>query len=141
LDGKSSHFLRRNLKHSFLFRAFKYSEVTDSYAESYQLRCEFYHDDGKRKWVRGLVSRVVSGVPVILKQNSQIISFLFIIEPPPSNKYSLSLTVSNVADPKSVTDIGVAVLTHTIQSTFVGGKNAPLEFEKEQNGIRIGSII
>lgn len=115
--------------------------ATDSYAESYQLRGEFYHEDGQRKWTRGLLSRVDSGVPVILKQNNQIISFLFIIEPPPSNKYSLSLTVSNLKNSKSATDISVKVLTHTIQSTLVGGKNGPLEFEKEQNGIRIGGII
>jgi len=115
--------------------------VTDGYAEPYQLRGEFYHEDEQGKWVRGLLSHVDSGVPVILKQNNQVISFLFIVEPPPSNKYSLTLTVSNLKNPNSATDIGTKVLTHTIQSTLVGGKSGPLEFKKEENGIKIGGII
>jgi len=126
---------------TFCFVLISSAVVTDSYAESYQLRGEFHHEDGQGKWVRGLLSRVVSGVPVILKQNSQIISFVFIVEPPPSKKYSLLMTVSNLKNPKSATDISVRVLTHTIQSSLVGGQNSPVEFESEQNGIKIGGII
>lgn len=126
---------------AFCFVLISSAVVTDSYAESYQLRGEFYHEDGQRKWTRGLLSRVVSGIPVILKQNSQIISFVFIVEPPPSNTYSLSMTVANLKNQKSATDISVRVLTHTLQSSLIGGQNGPIEFEKEQNGIKIGGIL
>jgi hypothetical protein len=113
--------------------------VTDSYAEAYQLRGEFYHDDGQDKATRSLRSRVVSGVPVIIEQRGQIISLMFIIEPPPSNKYSL--TVSLMTNPKSTDGISTTLIKNTYQSTLVGGQNGPLEFEMEKNGIKISGVI
>ncbi len=126
---------------SFCFAFFALMSVTDSYAESFQLRGEVYHEDGKKRWTRGLLSSIQSGTPFLLKQNNQVLSFLFVVEPPPSNKYSLTLTVSNIKNPDSPTEISVEVLSHKFQSTLVGGNNGPYEFEKEQNGIKIGGII
>jgi hypothetical protein len=113
--------------------------VTDSYAEAYQLRGEFYHDDGQNKATRSLRSRVASGVPVIIEQRGQIISLMFIIEPPPSNKYSL--TVSLMTNPKSADEISTTLIQNTYQSTLVGGENGPLEYEMEKNGIKISGVI
>lgn len=113
--------------------------VTDSYAETYQLRGEFYHDDGQNKATRSLRSRVVSGVPVIIKQGGQIISLVFTIEPPSSNNYSL--VVSLMTNPKSADEISTTLIQNTFQSSLVGGQNGPLEFAMEKNGIKISGVI
>lgn len=114
--------------------------VTDSCAEFYQVHGEVYYEEGQDKWTRKIVSRRdVLGNPIIIKQGEQIISLMFIVEPPPSNKYSLKISL--LTNPKSTDDISIAILSHTFQSTLLGGQNGPFEFEKEQNGIKIGGVV
>jgi len=134
--------LERNMKAFFqalFFVLISSVVVTDSYAESYQAHGEVYYENGQDKWVRKIVSRDVSRTPIIIKQGGQIISLVFIVEPPPSNRYSL--TVSLLTNPMSADDLSIAVLSHTFESTLFGEQNGPFEFEKEQNGIRIGGVI
>jgi hypothetical protein len=134
--------LVKNMKtffQAFCFVLISLLVVTDSYAEAYQLSGEFYHDDGLNKATRSLRSRVVSGVPVIIKQGGQIVSLVFTIEPPPSNKYSLA--VSLMTDPKSTDEISTTLIKNTYQSSLVGGQNGPLEFEIGKNGVKISGVI
>jgi hypothetical protein len=46
-----------------------------------------------------------------------------------------------LTNPKSVDDLCITVLTAVYQSSLVGGENRPLEFEKEQNAIKIGGVV
>jgi hypothetical protein len=113
--------------------------TTDCYAESYRVRGEVYYETGQNKWTRAFVSKVVSEVPVIIKQSGKIVSFVFIVEPPPSNKYTVTVTLST--KPKSSGSISTSVLSQTFQSSLVGGENGPFEFEMEQDGIKVGGAL
>jgi len=115
--------------------------ATDSYAKSYRVHGQVYLKEGQDKSTRRIPPLdVVSGVPIIMKGLfGKIISLVFVIEPPPSDKYLL--TVSLLTTPKSANDFNVTILTHTFQSTLVGQQNGPFEFEKEQNGIKIGGVV
>ena len=113
--------------------------VTNSYAETYRVRGEVNFENGQSKWIRSIVSDVVLGVPVIIKQGGHIFSLVFVVEPPPSDKYSV--TASLLTNPKSTDEISTTVLTQTYQSNLVDRENGPLEFETEQNGIKIGGVI
>ncbi len=124
---------------AFCFLLISSVGVADSYAESYRVRGEVSYEKGQAKWTRTITSDVISGVPIIIEQGEQIISFVFIVESPPSNKYSL--TASLLTNPNSADGLSVTVLTDTFQSRLVGGENGPFEFEMEQNGIRVGGAV
>ena len=113
--------------------------ATDSYADSYRVRGEVSYENGQAKWTRSIVSDVILGVPVILKQGEKTFSLVFVVEPPASDNYSV--TASLLTNPKSTDGFSTTVLTQTYQSKLVGRENGPLEFETEQNGIRISGII
>ncbi len=115
--------------------------VTDSCADSYRLQGQLFYDNGQvnGKWTRGFKLKVHSEEPVIIKQGKHIVSLLFTIEPPPSNKYTL--TASLKTNPNSDDEISTTLFTNTYQSTLVGGPNGPLEFEEEKNGIKFGGAF
>ncbi len=115
--------------------------ATGNCAESYRYRVhgEVHYEEGQNKSSRSIPSDVVSGVPIILKGGDKTISLVFIVEPPPSDKYSL--TVSLLTNPKSADGFSTAVLTSTFHSRLVGGEQGPLEFESEQNGIKMSGVI
>lgn len=124
---------------TFCFVIISLVVVTESYAQSYRVRGEVYYEKGQNKMIRSISSAVVSEVPIIIKQGEQFISLLFIIESPPSNKYSLTVSLSS--NPKTVGGFSTKVLTKTFQSSLVDRENGPLEFETEQNGIKIGGAV
>ena len=126
---------------SFCFALISLVVVTESYADSYIARGEIYFDGGQTKvnWTRGFSLNVVSEVPTNIEVGEHIISLMFIIEPPPSNKYAL--TISLLTNPKSADQISTALFTNTYQATLVGGPNGPFEFEEEQGGIRFGGAL
>lgn len=108
-------------------------------AESYRVHGEVYVVDGQDKSTRAIPSDVVSGVPLILNDGEKSFSLVFVFEPPPSVKYSL--TVSLLANPKSVDGFSTTLVSDTFQSSLVGGNKGPLEFKMEQNGIKVGGIV
>jgi hypothetical protein len=115
--------------------------ATGNCAEPYRYRVhgEVHYEEGQNISSRSIPSDVVSGVPIILKGGAKTISLLFNIEPPPSVKYSL--TVSLLTNPKSVDGFSSTLLTNTFQSNLVGGNHGPLEFKMEQNGIKMEGVI
>ncbi len=113
--------------------------ATGNCAETY--RANGVIDLVKKQGIRSIriSSNVVSGVPMNLNAGERTFSLVFDIEPPPSDKYSL--TVSLLNPPKSADGLSTTVLTSTFQSSLVGGENGPLEFEMEQNDTSvIGSV-
>ena len=123
----------------FFFVLILQATITDCYAESYRVRGEVYYEKGQNKWTRGITSKVVSEVPVIIEQSGKIVSFVFIVEPPPSNKYSVTVSLST--KPKSSGGISTPIIKRTFHSSLVGGENGPFEFEMEQDGIKVGGAL
>ncbi len=113
--------------------------ITDCYAESYRVRGEVYYEKGQNIWTRVITSKVVPEVPVIIKQSGKIVSFVFSFEPPPSKKYTVTVSLST--NQKSSGGISTPLLNQTFQSTLVGGENGPFEFQMEQNGIKVGGAL
>lgn len=113
--------------------------ATGNCAESY--RANGVIDLVKKQGIRSIriSSNIVSGVPMKLNAGERTFSLVFVVEPPPSDKYSL--TVSLLINPKSTDGVSTTVVTSTFQSSLVGGENGPLEFEMEHNDISIiGSV-
>lgn len=113
--------------------------ATGNCAESY--RANGVIDLVKKQGIRSIKisSNVVSGVPISLNAGDKTFSLLFVVEPPPSDKYSL--TVSLLTNPKSTDGFSTTVLTSAFQSRLVGMENGPLEFEMRQNDMSIiGSV-
>ncbi|MCF6318749.1 MAG: hypothetical protein L3J83_05670 [Proteobacteria bacterium] len=104
--------------------------ATGNCAESY--RANGVIDLVKKQGIRStrVFSNVVSGVPINLNAGELTFSLVFVVEPPPSDKYSLM--VSLLTNPKSTDGFSTTVLTGTFQSSLVGGGNGPLEFEWNQ---------
>jgi hypothetical protein len=76
---------------------------------------------------------------------------LFSIEPPPSDKFLLTVSLSpiekiahDLSTPPSTQptfDSNASLLKQTFRSRLVGGENGPFEFEIEQNDCRISGVI
>lgn len=113
--------------------------VTDCFADSYRARGEVYYEDKNGKGSRSFRSEIDSKNPLILKGGEKIISIEIDVQPPPSVKYSL--TVSLLTNPKSNNGFSTTIISSTFQSSLVGGEYGPLEFEAEQNGIKMGGVI
>ena len=115
--------------------------AAEGFAGSYKAQGEIYYETGQTqaKWSRTVNSKVVSGVPVKLKTGEQVVSMLFTIEPPPSKKYTV--TVSLMTDPKYSDDISVTLFTRTYEATLVGGPNGPFEFEEIQGDTKFGGAL
>ncbi len=113
--------------------------ATGNCAESY--RANGVIDLVKKQGIRStrIFSNVVSGLPLNLNAGEITFSLVFVVEPPPSDRYSLM--VSLLINPKSTDGFSTTVLTSTFQSSLVGRGNGPLEFEMELNDISIvGSV-
>ena len=113
--------------------------ATGNCAESY--RANGVIDLLKKQGIRSMKisSNIVSGIPINLNAGDRTISLVFVVEPPPSDKYSL--TVSLLTNPKSTNGFSTTELTNTFESSLVGGGNGPFEFEMESNDISIiGSV-
>jgi len=111
----------------------------DCYAESYRVRGQVYYETGQNKWTRGITSKVVPEVPVIIEKSGKIVSFVFSFELPPSKKYSVTVSLSTKL--KSSDGINTPIMNQIFQSSLVGGQNGPFEFKMEQNGIKIGGAL
>lgn len=108
-------------------------------ADSYRVRGEISYEDGQRLWSRTIGSDVVSGIPILIEQGEQTVSLVFVVEPPPSDKYSLTITL--LTNPKSADGFSVTVLKDTFQSSLVGGSNGPLEFAMANDSIKISGAV
>lgn len=115
--------------------------AAEGFAGSYKAQGLIYYETGQAqaKWSRTVNSKVVSGVPIKIKTGEQVVSMLFTIEPPPSKRYTV--TVSLVTDPKRSDDISVTLFTRTYDATLVGGANGPFEFEEIQGDIKFGGAL
>ncbi len=115
--------------------------TTDSMAGSYNVRGEVSYSAGKlgSQWSRTIMSNVVSGLPITLKQSGTKVSMLFDIEPPPSKKYTV--TISLLTEPKQADEISVTLFTRTYEARLVGGASGPFEFEEIQGDTKFGGAL
>lgn len=115
--------------------------ITDGYAGVYKAQGVIYYEAGQgmAKWSRTVNSKVVSGKPIKMNAAGQVVSMLFTIEPVPSKKYSV--TVSLMTAPERNEDIGVILFSRAYEATLVGGPNGPFEFEEIQDGIKFGGAL
>ena len=118
---------------------------------SYRLHFEVTVEEGAGKRTIRTSSDVVSGVPLAFKTGRNILSLLFSVEPPPSDEFLLTVSLSpiekiahDLSTPLSTRpalDSNVSLLKQTFHSRLVGGKNGPFEFEMEQNGCKVSGVI
>jgi hypothetical protein len=131
-----------NLKfHVLCFIALNLLTVTIIYADSYIAQGEFYYDNGQGggKAIRAFKSDVVSEVPVNLMMGDKTVTLMYVIEPQPSVKYSVTVSVSTKS--KTTDEFSSPYFTKTYQATLVGGTNGPFEFNEQLNGIKFGGVL
>ena len=113
--------------------------VTGNCGEIYRTHFEINVEDDMGKKTLSFPSNVISGAPLIFEIGNRSLSLVFSVEPPPSNMYLLTVSLSPKASSRNASSI--PLLIQTFHAPLVGEKNGPLKFKMEQNGIKIYGAI
>lgn len=109
--------------------------VTGDCAEIYRTHFEINVEVSTGKRTLSGPSDVASGVPLTFEIGEQSLSLVFSVEPPSSDMYSLTISLSPKAKP--INALSTLPLIQTFHAPLVGGKNGPLAFKIEQNGVKV----